>query len=181
MIKKIVATTSLLLLIAGCSGVSTGIKEEDAFIKYDNIKHIVGNKDNSIKTLVYVENKNGKVDKKIIFYIDKFPYYTKLNLCSERENYRTIKSVQVDNKGNKTPIYENRTVDCNSQLYIDESLSGNYNLLFLDGFKIQQFQGFELLLPYSSNRLASQFDFAERHSSADYVKKVNQESYWYFE
>jgi len=74
---KILLAITPLLLITGCSM----NEPTQQLIKTDNTNHIVGEKKNSIKTITYIQEKNGKLDTKVTFYIDKFPYKKEFNLC----------------------------------------------------------------------------------------------------
>ena len=78
-------------LISGCA-VKTENNEtkvqskENNFFKYDNINHIVGDKNNYIKKVTYTEGS----DKRITFYIDKFPNKKEFNLCNKNDFIASI-------------------------------------------------------------------------------------------
>ena len=66
---------------------STDGSKYKSFQDYNNVNHVVGNKSDAIKTLVYTEEVDNKVNKKIIFYIDRIPYKKEFDLCLDQKGW----------------------------------------------------------------------------------------------
>lgn len=177
-LKYALVAFTMLLIFSGCSSTNLNLTKKDNFIKYDNTNHIVGEKINSIKTLVYVEKIDDKIDKKVTFYIDKFPYEQSFSLCSDKKDFKIVKTVITDSNGNKKAIYENDPIDCDGKIYINKDGFGSHKLWFLSGFMVHDFKGYDLLLAHKSGREVSGFSIYDRQAS---IGLHNSESYWYFE
>ncbi|UXC28559.1 hypothetical protein N3114_11385 [Aliarcobacter butzleri] len=103
---QIISFTFLSVLISGCAIKKTS-SENNVYIP-DNKNHIIGDKDNYIEKVIYLEGK----DKEIVFYIDKFPYKKEFDLC----NITNLnKEISIDYPNAK---YINN--DCKSYIYINK-------------------------------------------------------------
>ncbi len=172
--KKILLAISVVSLFTGCSIKSLSSKKNDDFVRYDNTNHVVGDKEKAIKTLVYIEKFNDTIDKKIIFYIDKFPYQKDFDLCSDQKDFKQLKSVITYKNGDSKPIYINHPIECKSSITFENEKIGSYNLSFLTGFKNYKLKGYDMPLPYQANRRLSNFIIEDKPT-------FQTSSYWYFE
>ena len=180
-LKNTLIIFSFLLLLSGCSMTEPSPNKKNDFIEYDNTNHVIGDKSTAISTLVYIEKTNNMVDKKVTFYIDKFPYQKRFSLCSDKQNFKIVKSVTIDGKGNKEANYINDPIDCSSAIYLNEKGFGSYKLLFLTGFDVRDFYGFDLLLSNKSSLGSSGFSVSDKEVSQDYLHGIEKESSWHFE
>jgi len=96
--KKWVYLSIIVCLSLGCSAVQHQGNQQSKFEKIDNSDYVIGNKSNAIKSLVYTEYENEKVDKKITLYIEEFPFNAEFNLCDkfERNLSGCKSSIQID-------------------------------------------------------------------------------------
>jgi hypothetical protein len=167
-----------LFFLSGCSSKNINPNEKDKFITYDNTNHIIGEKTGSIQTLVYVEKINDKIDKKIIFYIDKFPYKQEFNLCRDKQDFKNIKAVnKVSGKAKVT--YRDVQIDCKSRIYFNNNAINTYRLAFLTGFDVADFEGYDMLRPSTTTRTSNQFYVQDK--SMSFSNNLKIEKYWYFE
>ena len=186
---KLVGSLVMISILGGCSASTLSIKEEKSnkkFIKYDNTNHIVGNKDRAIKTLIYKRNNNGKIEKRITFYIDKLPYKMKFDLCKDQKKIQVLKSVIDMPNGKSKGIYEDEIIDCNSAIYIYESkrtnkIEGSYNLKMLNGFNVHYLKGHELLLKNETTAYVSRIVFETTSEDRMFYDTLPKSEYWYFE
>lgn len=171
-----------LLFLSGCSTTNISPNKQDDFVKYDNTNHVIGDKDSAIKTLFYVEEVNNKVEKKITFYIDKIPYKKEFDLCSDKKDFKVIKSVSVDSNNKLKAVYEDKHIDCISSLQIhrdsNDILEGSYNIKFLDGFDVQDFHGHDLLLPSQEKRSTNLFTTHDSFDQDNHLLKMFKKQYW---
>jgi len=106
-----------IFLLGGCSTTKITTKQDVKFREYDNTNHIVGEKNIATKKLIYIEEVNNKVSKKVTFYIDKLPFNKKFNLC------------------------KNTSYNCNSYIsvvedrYPNNDIVGAFNLKMISGFR----------------------------------------------
>lgn len=180
--KYIFSLAAIIAFSSGCSTANVNTEKQNKFIQYDNTNHIIGNKENAIKTLFYIEEINGKIDKKITFYIDKLPYKTDFNLCSDKKDFKIVKSVTIDKSTHPQVIYEDDPIDCNGYIYValnNNDLMGSYSIKFLDGFDIQDFHGYDLLLKHTTSESNSFFTTKDNSSEEDSIKQIIKKRYWY--
>ncbi len=182
MIKNTILLSLLTVLISGCStsGINTENKMEKKYIKYDNTNHIIGKKSEAIKTLSYNEIINNKQDVKITFYIDKFPYIKKFNLCKDKQTYKRLKSVaQMKNSSDKLE-YETIKIDCNGYIEIfknhNNNIIGNYSFTLLKGFNINRSLKYDILFEETVSKTGMNSSFTEILNSNEY--KEPQEFFW---
>ncbi|MCX6052478.1 MAG: hypothetical protein NTZ60_08175 [Campylobacterales bacterium] len=175
----------IITFLGGCAAANFGVGKQSKFIQYDNTNHIVGNKDIATKKLVYIEEINGAIYKQITFYIDKFPYKTDFNLCSDKKDFKTIKAVMIDKSAEQKAIYEDDPISCNGDIYVslnnnsNNNFVGSYNMKFLDGFDVQDFHGYDLLLKHTASTSSSSFTVEDNSFEQDSIKQIVKKQYWY--
>ncbi|WP_294962011.1 hypothetical protein [Sulfurimonas sp.] len=185
--KTFLSLVAVSLVFTGCvtkqANIEREILEKD-LIKYDNSKHVIGNKNSAIKTLVYTENIEGKDDKKIIFYIDKLPYTAKFNLCEDKKAYRDFESVVTNKKtGAKAPVYFTSKVDCASSIIISkykDNFEAVINFKMLNGFRVAKIGDFDKLLPYKTHFEVSSLLLKNNIEKQILSRGINEFTYFQF-
>jgi len=154
--NDIFAFTALFLVLVGCSQHNVPLSEKKL---YDNTHHVVGKKKDAIKTVNYVEKLNNRIVNQVTFYIDKFPYRKKINLCQQ---------VYSQNKNAKFDIHQ-----CDGYVYITKSHVASYDLTFPKSSEIKN----NVLLLYSSNiSVSGAITILNSNSNIQAIHESN----WYF-
>jgi len=184
--KSFLSLVTVSLVFTGCVTKQINAKKilEKNMIKYDNSNHVIGDKNNAIKTLIYVENVEDKDSKKVIFYVDKLPYKAKFNLCEDKRAYRDFNTVVTNKKTRvKTPIYITSKVDCDSSIGIKRNkdkfeVTINFNLF--NGFKVGKIDGLDKLLPYKTHFKVSSLLFKDNKEKQIISRGINEFTYFQF-
>jgi hypothetical protein len=160
-------------LISGCA-VKTENNEtkvqskENNFFKYDNKNHILGDKNNYIKKVTYTEGS----DKRITFYIDKFPYKKEFNLCNKNDFIQDLK-----NNYKNAEYKENDKNTCRSYIYMNKEDNlkvpywTSFNFNFLDGADYNK--QYNLFLESTSKYSSTNSFFKDGSNEIDNFKKIN--------
>ena len=190
-IKKIFTTsiigTSIIFSLNGCVNKNSitikndNLSRENNFYKYNNTKHIIGDKQKSIKTLKYIEKYNNKVNTSITFYIDKFPYEKKFDLCKDMKNNKILSSIQKDNNNNEKLIFKENPINCNGYIFItkfNNNLFGSVKMKLLEGFNIHKLNGHEILLKKQKTISIKNTLFRDHITNINYFTKTKIEKLW---
>ncbi|PLY08883.1 MAG: hypothetical protein C0625_01615 [Arcobacter sp.] len=168
----------VLTLITGCASKKPNTPQS---FTYDNTSHIIGERKNAIEKVTFLEETDDKVNKKIIFYIDKFPYKKVFNLCNTKD---FVKNITTENNLKHVKVNDNYT--CKSSFYINKNdylkapYSIFYNLTFFNKYDYNKKE--KLLLENTSrnkskggyyskgeNSLDSGFSFIDKRSFKKYI------------
>lgn len=161
-------TVSLLgisILISGCT--TKEQSNDNSFFKYDNKNHVIGDKNNYVKKVTYVQGDN----RKIVFYIDKFPYKKEFNLCNKNDFIQNLKNNYKDSK-----YEENKNNNCKNYFYIskEEALKVPYwtsfNFNFLNGADYNKKHN--LFLESTSNFSLQNSFFQDKNNVIDDSQKI---------
>ncbi len=152
-------------LISGCTTQPSNDKND--LFKYDNKNHVVGDKNNYVKKVIYTEGD----DKRIVFYIDRFPYKKEFSLCNKNEFIQNVESTYKDSK-----YLENKKITCKSFISIDKTdlkvpYWTSFNFNFLDNAKYDK-QNNVFVESGNSFNIINSF-FQDGKNEVDNFKKIN--------
>ena len=189
-IKRLLITSiigsSIIFGFNGCTNNNSltmekhGSLKKGDFIKYNNMNHIIGNKDNAIKTLSYVKKTNNKITTKVTFYIDKFPYVHKFNLCQDMKDNKILSSVETTNNIDKL-TFKDYPINCNGYIEVSlfrEDLFGNFKIKSLKGFNVDKLKNYDILLKEINVRAVQNTNFKEKSSNYNYLNNIYEENFW---
>lgn len=143
------------------------LKEQSAKIVNQNSKIFVPNnnlgltfnkdKKHSFNFEIYTDNELS-VDISIGF--DSLPFKYEFDLCDPSGYYKNLKSVNFDQNRVVTGLeYKTDKVNCKSSVIIEQVVNGSYlyayDMNILNGFNIAKANGFDVFLPFTSNRAVS--------------------------
>lgn len=143
------------------------LKEQSAKIVNQNSKIFVPNnnlgltfnkdKKHSFNFEIYTDNELS-VDISIGF--DSLPFKYEFDLCDPSGCYKNLKSVNFDQNRVVTGLeYKTDKVNCKSSVIIEQVVNGSYlyayDMNILNGFNIAKANGFDVFLPFTSNRAVS--------------------------
>ncbi|RYU50046.1 hypothetical protein [Aliivibrio finisterrensis] len=156
--KLLMLSTSLLLL--GCSSTNNSSSHDASFIPNSESSFTFGDPLKSVVQLNVDLVSNNKIQSTININMQRLPFRAKFDLCENTGKYKELKKVVIDKNGSETPFYENKKVNCNSEISISHDKNSgfiaSYNLNFLSGFEVNTgVKGFENLLPYTVTRNVS--------------------------
>lgn len=174
--KIILPTIGALLLITGCNSTNMNINkvEKEDYIKYNNTNHIVGEKHKAIEVLTYTRMFNDKVDEKITFYIDKFPFNEDFNLCEQKQFYKNLELTQK----NKHILDElnllKKKINCIGYIKIQKefdkkNISGEYKFNILKGIETKDSHGNDSLFANISKTQGNSY-FEDRNIKEEGLK-----------
>ncbi|MCG3731068.1 hypothetical protein [Vibrio cincinnatiensis] len=148
-----------LVILAGCSTTpdSSKASTEQKFLKNDITQHKVGSNSSNLGTVHFSLLSNDSIQSTVEVNFEQLPFRTKFDLCENTGNYNDLKKVRTDKNGDTYPTYENKKVDCNSEVIVTKDIQGNYlvsyNLNFLVGYNVASVKGYDVLLPQKIKRL----------------------------
>lgn len=185
MFKKNFVLIATLIVFTACADKNTQLNTKNK--AFDNSNHIIGNKENSITTITYNEIYSDGNNVKITFYIDKFPYYKKFNLCQNNTSYKNIKSVTTNKKGEDFITYQENPLDCNSYIHLIQSeynqIEGDYKFNYIQDFSSYKIQGYDSSIANPVSR-KSQITIKggvsknEIYSESDFIKNKYTNIFW---
>jgi len=153
------------------------------FKKYDNTKHIIGNKNNALTTLTYIEKSNDTLTTKIVFYIDKFPYANRFNLCTDMKENKVLSSIKTKNNHDEL-IFTDQPINCYGSIEVNQSsgdLIGSFDIKLLQGFHISKLKNYDIFVKETVKYKEKSTNFKNKKIHYDYLSKITKESYWIVE
>lgn len=128
------------------------------FVPNDNLKLSFNtNKKHSFNFEIYKEN---ELSVEISVGFDSLPFKYDFDLCDPSGYYKNLKSLNFDPNRVVTGLeYKTDKVNCKSSITIGEKNNSaypySYDLNILNGFNIAKANGFDVFLPFTSNRAVS--------------------------
>ena len=95
-----------------------------------------------------------------------------------------VKSVSMNEHNEFVAIYEDTPIDCSGNIYLslrNNNFIGSCNIKFLNGFNVEDFHGYDLLLKHTYRISSNFFTIENKSFEQDFIKKVIKEQYWYIE
>lgn len=181
MVKKILFSIGCIAILSACS---SKLNQLDKDVVIDNSNTIIGKKENAINKLTYNEIAADGNNVKFTFYVDQYPYYKKFNLCENNPTFKTIKSVTTNNKGEDFINYDEKTLNCNSYIYIssfqNNEIKGDFEFNFLSGYNTAKVKGYDTKLETMAKRKMT-INLGKLSMDKNYLNNTETKIFWNIE
>jgi hypothetical protein len=126
-----------VLSLVGCS--KDTVSPKDTFVKEEKTQFIVGNVEDHKKLIYTYNDAKSQKTRKVIFYIDQFPYKRTFDLCPELKN----ETNKVVREGKNKYIYTSKPGTCPGYINIlrdpnSDELLVSYKITLLTGYTINK-------------------------------------------